>query len=196
MPDPKNPLDLVKGGPTDTMIAEFPGTVGSMRFSEPAPLAPGYQGGLWKAGGEGSRGGHIVGHTGSGKPIYMNPSKKLGGSSPRLHGHDDWKADDHTSAAKRLLNHALDYHADRDDAYAAAHAHLQEAGIKRGDGHQAADVQAHETLAAHHETHAQEGAKRAPGSRYHRHHTEEAKYSREDARRARSRPSTAYSKKG
>ncbi len=48
------------------------------------------------AGGEGSRGGKIVGHTGSGKPIYMNNKHPT---------HKEFSASDHGSAQK--LHHKL-----------------------------------------------------------------------------------------
>ena len=48
MADRKNPLDMLRGGAAPGMIAEFPDRVGAIEFSEPGPLAPGYQGGLFK----------------------------------------------------------------------------------------------------------------------------------------------------
>ena len=43
------PLDLVKGGPTDMQIVEFGSQVGAVRYSNPGPPTPGYQGGLFEA---------------------------------------------------------------------------------------------------------------------------------------------------
>lgn len=71
-----DPLSLIRG--TGAMVAEFPEQVGSFCYaSETETLMPGYQGGLFKGGGEGSRGGNVIGHTSSGKPIYgsaLHPS--------------------------------------------------------------------------------------------------------------------------
>jgi hypothetical protein len=85
-------LDLVRGSPMGTSIAEFGETVGEIQYTEPAPLAPGYQGGLYKAaGGEGSRGGNVIGHTSSGRPIYGNA----------LHvSHATFNAAEHREAAR------------------------------------------------------------------------------------------------
>ena len=65
-----NPLDLIKGSP----FAHFGDRVGSVDHSARTDhCAPGYEGGfaedrITKAGsGAGSRGGNVIGHTGSGK---------------------------------------------------------------------------------------------------------------------------------
>ncbi len=67
------------------------------------------------AGGEGSKGGHVVGHTTSGKPIYMGkkPGKPF---SKNMHistepdsfadQHTHWNARDHEQAADALSSHA------------------------------------------------------------------------------------------
>ena len=48
MADPKNPLDMLRGGAAPGMIAEFPDKVGAIEYATPGPLKPGYQGGLFK----------------------------------------------------------------------------------------------------------------------------------------------------
>lgn len=54
-----------------------------------------------KAGGEGSRGGHVIGHTRSGRPVYAHVKHR---------SHSDFTADDHTDAG--ILHHKLaDMHA-------------------------------------------------------------------------------------
>lgn len=52
-------------------------------------------------GGEGSRGGKVIGHTKSGKPVYAH-------RNPFYHkGFEDWSKDDHKDAIKHHENHAL-----------------------------------------------------------------------------------------
>jgi hypothetical protein len=56
-----------------------------------------------KAGGEGSRGGKIIGHTKSGKPIYDHHE---GGVAGFHAAHANWKAQDHEDAAKAHASEA------------------------------------------------------------------------------------------
>lgn len=52
-------------------------------------------------GGEGSRGGKVIGHTKSGKPVYEH-------RNPNYHsGFEDFTKQDHQDAAKHHKNHAL-----------------------------------------------------------------------------------------
>ena len=57
-----------------------------------------------KSHGEGSRGGHVIGHTRSGKPVYSTPSGKTG-AERQAHFHD-WTAQDHGEARNIAHAHA------------------------------------------------------------------------------------------
>ena len=68
----RDPLSMITG----TGLAEFGSRVGAVIIRNPdGSFGPGYQGGTYDfehmaKSGEGSRGGHVIGHTASGKPIY------------------------------------------------------------------------------------------------------------------------------
>src|SRR5688572_20302865 len=73
--------------------------------------------------GEGSRGGKVIGHTASGKPIYSSGGIKT--------GHEGWSHTDHHEASQALrrhassLQHGTPEHADA-MSQASAHYHRKE----------------------------------------------------------------------
>ena len=80
-------LDLVKGTPAHRLMAKKATIVfdQSQRF-------------VVKGGGEGSRGGNVIGHTSSGKPIYEHTPGKAEGFHKR---HAGWSKEDHAEAAAK-----------------------------------------------------------------------------------------------
>lgn len=65
--------------------------------------------GLAKGAGEGSRGGHVVGHTKSGKPIYGHEFGKTPTVAKIRADHPDYTSQDHEDAAKHFESRKEDY---------------------------------------------------------------------------------------
>lgn len=87
-------------------------------------------------GGEGSRGGHVIGHTSTGKPVYANHKHKShGGFTPEEHKQ---AANLHEKKAKELRATADQYHKEGTAAGLAhqisglAREHSVSAGMHRG----------------------------------------------------------------
>jgi hypothetical protein len=91
--DKPHACDIVKGNINPEDSCKY---YEAMEKGETDELSKAYEELGIKKGGEGSRGGKIVGHTKSGKPIYHNPF--AGGKAKEKH--KDWSKKDHLDAAQ------------------------------------------------------------------------------------------------
>lgn len=106
-----------------------------------------HKAGMGSGGGEGSRVGHIVGHTGAGKPIYESANAPPGGA-PHPHGPVSGAA--HAASAKAAQSGTADAHKQ------AAEAHRQAAAshVDQGKEHWNSTVHAHKAAAEKHDREA------------------------------------------